>query len=122
MDKNGEPDHSLEILDRVRKEGSFQKNPFSRESREFRDSRDSRGVADSGQQCLERRIQPNSRDSRDSFSEKTSFAMTRIFRSRLEILEFLSVNQVLSQYPLVTVPFPTFDFLQDRSRLCSLRR
>ena len=42
--------------------GSFQKSPFSRDSREFRDSRDFRGPPDCGKQ---RRIQPFSRDSRE---------------------------------------------------------
>ena len=62
--------------------GSFQKSPFSRDSREFRDSRDSREPPDCGKQ---RRIRPFSRDSRefrdfrdsrDSSSEKTPFVMT----------------------------------------------
>ena len=38
--------------------GSFQKSPFSRDSREFRDSRDFRGPPDCGKQ---RRIRPFSR-------------------------------------------------------------
>ena len=72
---------------RVRKKGllekgSFQKSPFSRDSREFRDSRDSREPPDCGKQ---RRVRPSSRDSRefrdfrdsrDSSSEKTPFVMT----------------------------------------------
>ena len=62
--------------------GSFQKSPFSRDSRKFRGSRGSREYPDSGKQ---RRIRPFSRDSRefrdfrdsrDSSSEKTPFAMT----------------------------------------------
>ena len=62
--------------------GSFQKSPFSRDSREFRDSRDFREPSDCGKQ---RRIRPFSRDSResrdfrdsrDSSSEKTPFVMT----------------------------------------------
>ena len=62
--------------------GSFQKSPFSRDSREFRDSRDFREPPDCGKQ---RRIRPfsrdsrefrDSRDSRDSSSEKTPFVMT----------------------------------------------
>ena len=65
--------------------GSFQKSPFSRDSREFRDSRDFRESSDFGKQ---RRIRPfsrdsrefrdfrDSRDSRDSCSEKTPFVMT----------------------------------------------
>ena len=59
--------------------GSFQKSPFSRDSREFRDSRVSRDLPDCGK---ERRIRPFSRDSRefrdsrDSSSEKTPFVMT----------------------------------------------
>ena len=62
--------------------GSFQKSPFSRDSREFRDSRDFREPPDCGKQ---RRIRPFSRDSRefrdfrdsrDSSSEKTPFVMT----------------------------------------------
>ena len=62
--------------------GSFQKNPFSRDSREFRDSRVSREPQDCGKR---RRIRPFSRDSResrdfrdsrDSASEKTPFVMT----------------------------------------------
>ena len=61
--------------------GSFQKSPFSRDSREFRDSRVSRKPPDCGKQ---RRIRPFSRDSRefrdsrDSSSEKTSFVMTLV--------------------------------------------
>ena len=59
--------------------GSFQKSPFSRDSREFRDSRE---PPDCGKP---RRIRPFSRDSRefresrvsrDSSSEKTPFVMT----------------------------------------------
>ena len=42
--------------------GSFQKSPFSRDSREFRDSRDSREPPDCGKQ---RRFRPSSRDSRE---------------------------------------------------------
>ena len=62
--------------------GSFQRSPFSRDSREFRDSRDFRELPDCGKQ---RRIRPFSRDSRefrdfrdsrDSSSEKTPFVMT----------------------------------------------
>ena len=62
--------------------GSFQKRPFSRDSREFRDSRVSRQLPDCGKQG---RIRPFSRDSResrdfrdsrDSSSEKTPFVMT----------------------------------------------
>ena len=62
--------------------GSFQKSPFSRDSREFRDSRDFREFSDCGKQ---RRLRPFSRDSResrdfrdsrDSSSEKTPFVMT----------------------------------------------
>ena len=62
--------------------GSFQKSPFSRDSREFRDSRVSRVLPDCGK---ERRIRPFSRDSRefrdfrdsrDSSSEKTPFVLT----------------------------------------------
>ena len=62
--------------------GSFQKSPFSRDSREFRDSRDFREPPDCGK---ERRIRPFSRDSRefrdfrdsrDSSSQKTPFVMT----------------------------------------------
>ena len=62
--------------------GSFEKSPFSRDSREFRDSRESREPSDCGKQ---RRIRPFSRDSResrdfrdsrDSSSEKTPFVMT----------------------------------------------
>ena len=62
--------------------GSFQKSPFSRDSREFRYSRDLRESPDSGKQ---RSIRPFSRDSResrdfrdsrDSSSEKTPFVMT----------------------------------------------
>ena len=59
--------------------GSFQKSPFSRDSRELRDLRDSRERQDSGKQ---RRIRPFSRDSREfrdlreSSSEKTPFVMT----------------------------------------------
>ena len=62
--------------------GSFQKSPFSRDSREIRDSRDSRESPDCGKQ---RRLRPFSRDfrefrdfrdSRDSSSEKTPFVMT----------------------------------------------
>ena len=67
---------------RVQKKGSFQKSPFSRDSRELRDSRDFGGPSDSGKQ---RRIRPFStdfrefrdfRDSRDFSSEKTPFVMT----------------------------------------------
>ena len=43
--------------------GSFQKSPFSRDSREFRDFRDSRAPPDCGKL---RRIRPISRDSRES--------------------------------------------------------
>ena len=59
--------------------GSFQKSPFSRDSRDFRDSRVFRESPDL------RRIRPSSRDSRelrgfrdsrDSSSEKTPFGMT----------------------------------------------
>ena len=59
--------------------GSFQKSPFSRDSREFRDSRE---PSDCGKP---RRVRPFSRDSRefrdfgdsrDSSSEKTPFVMT----------------------------------------------
>ena len=68
-------------LIRVRKrglfeKGSFQKSPFSRDSREFIDSRE---PLDSGKQ---RRVRPFSRDSRDfrdsrdSSNEKTPFVMT----------------------------------------------
>ena len=63
--------------------GSFQKSPFSRDSREFREFRDSREPPDCGK---ERRIRPFSRDSRefrdsrDSSSEKTPFVMTPSFR------------------------------------------
>ena len=62
--------------------GSFQKRPFSRDSREFRDSRDFRESPDCGKKG---RIRPFSRDSRefrdfrdsrDSSSEKTPFVMT----------------------------------------------
>ena len=62
--------------------GSFQKSPFSRDSREFRDSRDFSEPPDCGKQ---RRIPPFSRDSRESrdfrdsrdfSSEKTPFVMT----------------------------------------------
>ena len=53
--------------------GSFQKNPFSRDSREFRDSR----VRTS------RPFSRDSRESRDSASEKTPFVMTPFFRSRI---------------------------------------
>ena len=59
--------------------GSFQKSPFSRDSREFRDSRDSREPPDCGKR---RRLRPSSvdsrefRDSRDSSGEKTPFVMT----------------------------------------------
>ena len=62
--------------------GSFQKSPFSRDSREFRDSRVSREFSDCGK---ERRFRPFSRDSREfrdfrdsreSSSEKTPFVMT----------------------------------------------
>ena len=62
--------------------GSFQKSPFSRDSREFRDSRVSREPPDCGK---ERRFRPFSRDSRESrdfrdsrdfSSEKTPFVMT----------------------------------------------
>ena len=59
--------------------GSFQKSPFSRDSREFRDTRVSREPPDFGK---ERRVQPFSRDfrdfrdSRDFSSEKTPFVMT----------------------------------------------
>ena len=62
--------------------GSFQKSPFSRDSREFRDSRDFREPLDCGKQ---RRVRPFSRDSRefrdfrdsrDSSSQKTPFVMT----------------------------------------------
>ena len=62
--------------------GSFQKSPFSRDSREFRDSRVSREPPDCGKPW---RIRPFSRDSResrdfrdsrDSASEKTPFVMT----------------------------------------------
>ena len=42
--------------------GSFQKGPFSRDSRESRDFRDSREPPDCGKQ---RRIRPSSRDSRE---------------------------------------------------------
>ena len=42
--------------------GSFQKSPFSRDSRECRDSRDSREPPDCGKQ---RRIRPFSRESRE---------------------------------------------------------
>ena len=62
--------------------GSFQKSPFSRDSREFRDSRVFREPPICGNQ---RRIRPSSRDSREfrdfrdpreSSSEKTPFVMT----------------------------------------------
>ena len=62
--------------------GSFQKSPFSRDSREFLDSRDFREPPDCGKY---RRIRPfprdsresrDSTDSRDSSSEKTPFVMT----------------------------------------------
>ena len=67
--------------------GSFQKSPFSRDSREFRDSRD---LADCGKQ---RGIRPFSRDSREfrdfrdsrDFSrEKDPFRNDPFFRSRLD--------------------------------------
>ena len=57
--------------------GSFQKSPFSRDSREFRDSRE---PPDRGKQ---RRIRPFSRDSRE-------------FRETLEILEIPPVKRPLS--------------------------
>ena len=62
--------------------GSFQKRPFSRDSREFRESRASRHPPQCGKQ---RRIRPFSRDSRefrdfrdsrDFSNEKTPFVMT----------------------------------------------
>ena len=62
--------------------GSFQKSPFSRDSREFRDSRDYREPPDSGKQRRIRAFSRDSReprdfrDSRDSSSEKTPFVMT----------------------------------------------
>ena len=60
--------------------GSFQKSPFSRDSREFRDSRDlenpqtveNKGESDNFLEILERDF----RDSRDSSREKTPFIMT----------------------------------------------
>ena len=64
------------------KRGSFQKSPFSRDSREFRDFRVFREPPGCGKQ---RRIRPFSRDSkesrdfrdsRDCASEKTPFVMT----------------------------------------------
>ena len=67
--------------------GSFQKGPFSGDSREFRASRDSRELPDSGKQ---RRIRSfsrdsrdfrDSRDSRDSSSEKDPFRNDPFFRS-----------------------------------------
>ena len=70
------------LLDKV----SFQKNPFSRDSREFRDSRDSGEPPDCGRK---RRIRPFSRDSRESrdfgdsrvsSSEKPFFVMTPFSR------------------------------------------
>ena len=74
--------------------GSFQKSPFSRDSREFRDSRVSREPPDCGKErkfrafsrdsdCgKERKFRAFSRDSRESrdfrdfSSEKTPFVMT----------------------------------------------
>ena len=62
--------------------GSFQKSPFSRDSRELRDSRDSREPPDCGKQGGIRPFSKDSRefrdfrDSRDSSSEKTPFVMT----------------------------------------------
>ena len=59
--------------------GSFQKSPFSRDSREFRDSRDFREPPDCGKQRTSRPSSRDSRefrDSRDSSSEKTPFVMT----------------------------------------------
>ena len=66
--------------------GSFQKSPFSRDSREVRDSRE---PPDSGKS---RRIRPFSRDSResrdfrdsrDSSSEKDPFRNDHFFRPRI---------------------------------------
>ena len=82
--------------------GSFQKSPFSRDSREFRDSRDFRESPNSGKQ---RRIRPfsrdsrefrDSRDSRDPSSEKTPFVMTPFSGPELrnypvKVARFLSI-------------------------------
>ena len=61
--------------------GSFQKSPFSRDSRESRASRDPRAPPDSGKQ---RRILPFPRDSRENLEI-------------LEILEIPPVKRPLSQ-------------------------
>ena len=64
---------------RVRKKGSFQKSPFSRDSREFRDSRDFREPPDCGKQ---RRIRSFSKDSLEN----------------LEIVEDLEIPPVKSPF------------------------
>ena len=62
--------------------GSFQKSPFSRDSREFRDSGDSREPPDCGKEWRIRGFFRDSRefrdfrDSGDSSSKKTPFVMT----------------------------------------------
>ena len=73
--------------------GSFQKSPFSRDSREFRDSRIFREPPDSGKQ---RRIRSFSRDSRES----RDFRDSRDFSSE--------------KTPFVMTPFSGPDFLEDQ--------
>ena len=55
---------------------SFQKNPFSRDSREFRHARVLGEPPDSGKQRRIRTFSRDSRDFRNSTSEKTPFVMT----------------------------------------------
>ena len=72
--------------------GSFQKSPFSRDSRHFRDSRASRRIRPL---CRDSRECREFRDSRDSSSEKT---------------------------PFVVIPFPGPDIRISEKRLASVSR
>ena len=99
--------------------GSFQKSPFSRDSREFRDSRDFREAPNSGK---ERRIRPLSRDSRefrdfrdsrDSSSEKTPFVMTPF--SGPEKTGFLANRVFACVTPAIFVIFVVFRGLRSKA-------
>ena len=77
---------------------SFQRSPFSRDSRELRDSRVSREPWDCGKQ---RRIRPFSRDSRESrhfrdsrhsVSEKTPFVMTPFSGSTADLFSLFCLK------------------------------